>query len=176
MRFHMADAEVPASDAEGGGDCAALAGEFDAGLARGGAENFDVRPGDAAGPAGAEGFEDGFLRGEAAGEMLGVAFGIGGAIGLLAGSEAAIEEPLAVVAGEVGDAACFDEINAVSDDGHRESIRFGGRVVFLGDVGWRRRIAGWKSVAMSLQPRLSHGIPFDFAGCVRGIIDRARPD
>jgi len=114
--FDVADGEVPGGDGELRGDAEALAGEVDFGLAGGFVEDFDVGPGDFAGPAGAEDFEDGFFSGEAAGEVFDVAFWVFGAVGLFEGSEAAVEEALAMVAEELGDAGGFDDVDAVADD------------------------------------------------------------
>ena len=88
--FDVADADVPAANAQVFGDALAFAGEGDLRLARGFADDFDVGPGDASAPAGAEDFEDRFLRGEAPGEVFVVALFVQGAIGLLVAREAAV--------------------------------------------------------------------------------------
>src|ERR1700683_3193952 len=62
--FDVGDADVPAVNAQVGGDAGAFAGEADGRLAAFVLEDFDVGPGDSAAPAGAENFEDGFLGGE----------------------------------------------------------------------------------------------------------------
>ena len=116
---------MPNGYTDGGGLGGGGAGEAEEGFAGGVVEDFHVGPGDVAAPAGAEDFEDGFLGGEAAGEVDGGEF-VGEAVGLFGGGEAAVEEMAAVVGVEARDAVHFDDIDAVSDDGHGGDCPRGG--------------------------------------------------
>jgi hypothetical protein len=120
----MADAHVPADNAEAGGDAVAFAGERNFGLAAGFGEDFDVGPGDAAAPASAEDFEHRFFGGESAGEVFDVALGVSRGVLLLFFGIDAVEESLRVLVDELGDAVGFDDVDAMSNDGHgRENSR-----------------------------------------------------
>src|SRR5439155_17190470 len=123
VRFDMADADVPADDAEGVGDAGALAGETDARLAAGFFEHFDVGPGDPAAPAGAEDFEHRFFGGETSGEMLEIALGVFLAIVLFRRGVDAVEEALPVLVHQPLDANSFDNVDAVAENGHASRIR-----------------------------------------------------
>ena len=125
MGFDVGDGDMPGGDVEVFGDAEAFSGESDFGLAGGFREDFDVGPGDAAAPAGAEDFEDGFFCGEASGEVFDVAFWVFGAVVLFEGSEAAVEEALGVVFQEFGDAGGLNDVDAVADDhgGHCRGVR-----------------------------------------------------
>jgi len=118
MRFDMADADMPAIDALIAGDPLAFTGEMNRGLARGLGADFDVGPGDAAAPAGAEHFQDGLLGGESAGQMLDVTLGIAGGIGLFSGCVDAVQKMFSVLIDHAPNARGFDNINSVTDNWH----------------------------------------------------------
>ena len=108
---------MPVPDAQGGGDAGALAGECELRFAVGIVEDFHIGPGDLAAPAGAQDLQDRLLGGEAAGEMFLRGF-VGEAVCLLGGGEAAVEKMLRMVRVHAGDARDFNDVDAMSDDGH----------------------------------------------------------
>src|SRR5690606_18116698 len=118
-------------------DFGGAAGDTEGGFTGREADDFDVGPGYAAAPAGADGFERGLLGGEARGESFVAASG-GGRVGGFGWGEAAREEAVAVVGEELGDAGGGDDVGSVADDGH-------GRV-----VGAR---GGWRGVGARAGPR-----------------------
>src|SRR5688500_5817335 len=83
VRLDVADADVPAGDAQLAGDALALAGEDDPRLAAGFLGDLHVGPRDAAAPAGAEHLQHRFLGGEPPGEVLEVTLGVLRAIRLI---------------------------------------------------------------------------------------------
>src|SRR5690242_1399035 len=104
MRFDVADAHVPARDADRRRDAQALTAQQYAGLAAGILGDFNVGPGNAAAPAGAEHLQYRFFGRESTGEVLVVSLGIRCAIRLLGGGETAVQESLAVLLGHPPDA------------------------------------------------------------------------
>ncbi len=116
--FDVAEADVPSFDPQLLGDDGALAGEADAGLAAGVFGDFDIRPGDPAAPTGAEDFQHRLLGGESPGQVLEISLGVRQTILLLAGRENAIEKPIGVIFAQPADARRFDDIDAMTDDGH----------------------------------------------------------
>ena len=114
----MTDADMPAADAELIRNTKAFAGESNPRLAAGFGEDFDVGPGDAAAPAGAEDFQDGFLGREASRETFDLPFGIAGAILLFERREATIEKTLTVLLDHLANPGRLNNIDTVSDDWH----------------------------------------------------------
>jgi hypothetical protein len=114
----VADADVPAADPQRLGDALAFAGENDPGLAAGFLDDFDIRPGYAAAPAGAEDLQYGLLGREAASQVLEVPFGAGGAVLLLGRCENAVEEVLAVELDQLPDAGRLHDVDPMAEDGH----------------------------------------------------------
>lgn len=111
---------MPAVDAAGAGDLVGAAGDAEFGCAGGGSEDLDVGPGDAVGQAGAEGLHGGLFGGEARGEVLEATAVVGLGGGALVVREASLEEAVAVLGEHLLDSGGFDQIDAVSDDGHGE--------------------------------------------------------
>lgn len=113
----VGEGDGPGVDGEFLGDFRRGVVKCETGFASGRDDDFDIGPGDAIAPAGADGFERGFFTGKASGEVFDSAFA-GGCVGLLGGSEDAIKKTLAMALEHLGDAGDFDEIYAVTDDGH----------------------------------------------------------
>lgn len=123
MRLDMADADMPADDAEALGDGQGFARKADLRLAGRGGEDLDVSPGDSARPARPQNLKDGLFGGESAGEMLEMAAFTARAVVLLGRGEAAVEKALAVLGDHALDARGFDDVDAVTHDGHGGKVR-----------------------------------------------------
>ncbi len=112
---------MPFGNAEFVSDLFGSAGDVQYWFARWFFDDFDVGPSDPLRPPGAQRFEGGFFGSESGSEVLELALGALG-IFLLAGRETAFEESFGVVAQKVGDACCFDDIDAEPDDRHGYSF------------------------------------------------------
>src|SRR5207253_353011 len=84
--------------------------------------DLDIGPGDAPSPAGAQDFEHGLLRREASGQVLVISLLIPGTVFLLGRREDAIQKSLAVLFDGSADTIRLDDIDAVADDGHVDTI------------------------------------------------------
>jgi hypothetical protein len=97
------------------GKLGGLALELDGGASPGQANDFDVMPGDAVAPTGADCFHCGFFCGEAGGIAL-VSIGLGIAITALAFGEDAVQEAVPESLDGFGDAGDFSDIDSGSYD------------------------------------------------------------
>src|SRR5439155_25014160 len=116
--FDVADAHMPASDAQLSRDAQTLAAQHDLGLSAWLGENLDVRPCNPAAPTRPEHFQHRFLRREPASQMLEVSFDIPRALRLLGRRIDAVEEALAVLIDAAADARGLDDVDSVTQDRH----------------------------------------------------------
>ena len=103
----MSEAKRGAGDAEAAGSLKGSASQFEGGLARGQADDFELQPTDAVADAGAESLGGGLLGGKASGEALG-GVALAAAVGDLAWGIDAAEESLAEASDTVRDAFDFN--------------------------------------------------------------------
>ena len=128
----MADAEMPAADAQLRRDAQTFAREENDRLAAGLRAHFDVGPGDSAAPSGAEHLQNRFLGREAPGKMFVISLVIARAILLLKRRKNAIKKMLAVIIHHFSDPARFDDIDPVTENWHGMKVR----ACYAGD-NWR---------------------------------------
>ena len=121
--FDVADAQVPAADAQLRRDAQTFTREENDRLAAGLRSHFDVGPGDSAAPTGAKHFQHRFFGRETPGKMFVIPLVIARAILLLERRENAIEKMLAVIVNHFSDPACFNDIDPVTENGHEMKVR-----------------------------------------------------
>ena len=118
MCLDMADAHKPPRDPQRFGNAGALPAEMHDRLPAGFVADFDVGPCDPAAPTGAEHFQHRLFGGEPAGQMLEPPLDAAVGIGLFDRREDAIHEPLPMLLKQMPDAGDFNDVDAVTDEGH----------------------------------------------------------
>ena len=120
MCLDMADAHKPPPDPQRLRDAGALPGEMHDRLPAGFIADFNVGPGDPAAPTGAKHFQHRLFGGEPAGQMFEPPFEAAVGIGLFDRCENAIHEPLPMLLEQMPNAGDFNDVDAVTDEGHMD--------------------------------------------------------
>lgn len=120
--FGVRDGKEHAVDAHFSRDAGGFAGQCNMRLTQFVGQDFHVGPGDLSAPAGADHFEDCFLSRPPTGDELNRVTELSRPF-LLGRGEDAVWKPPAVVFQHLGDAAAFDQINAVTEDRHIRKLQ-----------------------------------------------------